>query len=371
MPERQAQMRKTKPPPALSPADHKAAIVRDGRRVTSYDVALLAGVSQSAVSRCFKPGASVSRDTYARVMKAAESLDYIPNAAARSLITRRSNMVAVLISNVANLYYPEALSELSQQLNRRGKRVLLFTMQQEADFEEVLAEVWQFQVDGVIAAAGLGAAQLAEFARRRVPVVVFNRRPGDQGVSAVVCDQYEGGRMLASRLAAAGHRQFGVIAGPVDSSVGRERLHGAIECLRELGLPEPSIVTGPSDYASGARGLRELISRLGKAPDAVICCNDVMAIGALDCARHELGIDVPGRMSVVGFDAVEPSNWASYRLTTLRQPMQKMALAAADLLSTQIESEGEAPYESRIFLPQFVEGETARLSPAEADFLVA
>jgi DNA-binding LacI/PurR family transcriptional regulator len=356
-------MRKTKPPPALSAADHKAALLREGRRVTSYDVALLAGVSQSAVSRCFKPGASVSRDTYARVMKAAESLDYIPNAAARSLITRRSNMVAVLISNVANLYYPEALSELSQQLNRRGKRVLLFTMQQESDFEDVLADVWQYQVDGVVAAAGLGPDQVAEFARRRLPVVVFNRKQDEHSVSSVVCDQYEGGRMLASRLAAAGHRHFGIIAGPVDSSVGRERLRGATECLRELGLPEPCIVTGHFDYASGARGLHELISRLGKVPDALICCNDIMAIGALDCARHELGIDVPGRMSVAGFDAVEPSNWASYKLTTLRQPIQKMALAAADLLSTLIESEGEAPPESRAFLPQFIEGQTARLLP--------
>jgi DNA-binding LacI/PurR family transcriptional regulator len=364
-------MRKTKPQPALSAADHKAALLREGRRVTSYDVALLAGVSQSAVSRCFKPGASVSRDTYARVMKAAESLDYIPNAAARSLITRRSNMVAVLISNGANLYYPEALSELSQQLNRRGKRVLLFTMQQESDFEDVLADVWQYQVDGVIAAASMNAHQLAEFSRRRVPVVVFNRQAAEQCVSTVVCDQYEGGRMLASRLAAAGHRQFGVIAGPVDSSVGRERLRGATECLRELGLPEPCIVTGQFDYASGTRGLRELVARLGKAPDAVICCNDIMAIGALDCARHELDIDVPRRMSVVGFDAVESASWASYRLTTLRQPVQKMALAAADLLITLIESEGEAQPESRTFLPQFVEGETARLSRIEVDFLVA
>jgi len=363
-------MRKTKPPPALNAAEHKAAVLREGRRVTSYDVALLAGVSQSAVSRCFKPGASVSEATYARVMKAAEGLDYIPNAAARSLITRRSNMVAVLISNAANLYYPEALSELSQQLNRRGKRVLLFTLQQESDLEHVLGDVWQYQVDGVVAAAGLSESQLAEFARRRVPLVVFNRRQHEQ-VSSVICDQHEGGRMLVSRLAATGHRQFAIIAGPMDSSLGRERLRGATECLRELGLPEPAIVTGQFDYASGGRGLRELVARLGKAPDALICCNDIMAIGALDCARRELAIDVPGRMSVVGFDAVEPASWASYKLTTLRHPIQKMALSTADLLTTLIESEGDALPEARVFLPQFVEGETARLSPLAAASLAA
>jgi len=364
-------MRKTKPPPALCAAEHKAAILREGRRVTSYDVALLAGVSQSAVSRCFKPGASVSESTYARVMKAAEGLDYIPNAAARSLITRRSNMVAVLISNAANLYYPEALSELSQQLNRRGKRALLFTMQQEADLELVLADMWQFQVDGAIVCASLNEAQIAEFHRRRVPVVVLNRRPATQAASSVVCDQYQGGRLLASRLAAAGHRQFAIIAGPPSSSVGQQRLRGAVDALRELGLPAPAIATGQFDYASGARGLREAIALLGGVPDALICCNDGMAMGALDCARHELHIDVPGRMSLAGFDAVEAAAWSSYQLTTLRQPIQKMALSAADLLTTLIECEGEAHPETRVFLPQFIEGATCRLSQPEETTLAA
>jgi DNA-binding LacI/PurR family transcriptional regulator len=367
-------MRKTKPPPELDAAEHKDAIQREGRRVTSYDVALLAGVSQSAVSRCFKPGASVSESTYARVMKAAEGLDYIPNAAARSLITRRSNMVGVLISHAANLHYPEALSEISQQLNRRGKRVLLFTLPQESDVGVVLGELWQYQVDGVIAAAQLSEAQVAEFGRRRVPVVVLNRKQranGAASISSVICDQYEGGRMLASRLAAAGHRRFAVLAGSVDSSVGRERLRGVTECLRELDLPEPVVVTGQFDYASGARGLREAIARLGGVPDAVICCNDIMAIGALDCARNELGIAVPARMSVAGFDAVEAASWSSYQLTTLRQPIQKMALAAADLLTTLIESEGVAPPELRVFPAQFIEGTTARLTQLEDATLAA
>jgi DNA-binding LacI/PurR family transcriptional regulator len=120
-------MTKTKLSVEQSATELKAAIASENRRVTSYDVAQLAGVSQSAVSRCFKPGASVSKDKHAAVMQAAALLDYIPNAAARSLITRRSNMVALIITNQANLYYPELLAEVSQQFNARGKRVLLFT----------------------------------------------------------------------------------------------------------------------------------------------------------------------------------------------------------------------------------------------------
>ncbi|MES2075385.1 MAG: LacI family DNA-binding transcriptional regulator [Pseudomonadota bacterium] len=352
-------MKKAKPPasPPTSATAHEA------RRVTSYDVALAAGVSQSAVSRCFKPGASVSKETYARVMAAAAELDYIPNAAARSLITRRSNMVAVIISNLTNLYYPEALSELSQQLVRHGKRVLLFNLAREADVDHALADVWQYQVDGVIASAGLSDEHINEFERRHVPLVMFNRAASDQrmnSVNSVLCDQREASRMLVSRLAAAGHRQFAIVDGPADSGVSAERRHAACERLAELGLPPPVVVTGSHDYRGGADGLRAVIAQLGRAPDAIICGNDVMAIGCLDCARHELGIDVPGRLSVAGFDAVEPSNWLSYNLTTLRQPMQKMAAAAADLLANLIDSH-DTQAERRVFGAQFIAGATARL----------
>lgn len=346
----------------------KAVIATENRRVTSYDVALLAGVSQSAVSRCFKPGASVSKATYALVMKAAALLDYIPNAAARSLITRRSNMVALIITNQANLYYPELLAELSQQFTARGKRVLLFTLQRESEVDRVLADVWQYQVDGVIAAARLSPSHIAEFARRRMPLVLFNRTLPDHSVNTVTCDHREAGRLLASRLAAAGHRQFGIIGGDQDASVASERQHGACQRLAELGLPQPAVVAGQYDYRSGALGLKAIIAQLGSVPDAVICGSDVMAIGCLDYARHELGLDVPGQLSVAGFDAVEPSNWISYNLTTLRQPVPKMAAAAAELLCARIAQPDSAggETEKRVFGTQFIEGATARLTPAGA-----
>jgi DNA-binding LacI/PurR family transcriptional regulator len=307
----------------------------------------------------------VSKATYALVMKAAALLDYIPNAAARSLITRRSNMVALIITNQANLYYPELLAEVSQQFTARGKRVLLFTLQREADVDRVLADVWQFQVDGVIAAARLSDEHIAEFERRRMPLVLFNRSMRDHSVNIVTCDHKEAGRMLASRLAAAGHRQFGIIGGNMDSSVASERRYGAVERIAELGLPTPVVVPGEYDYRSGAIGLKAIIAQLGSVPDAIICGSDVMAIGCLDCARHELGLDVPGQLSVAGFDAVEPSNWISYNLTTLRQPMPKMAAAAAELLCARIDQH-DTETEKRVFNAQFIEGATARLTPAGA-----
>ncbi len=334
-------------------------LANDGR-VTSYDVALRAGISQSAVSRCFKPGASVSEAMRSRVMKAARELDYTPNAMARSLITRRSNLVAVLISNLTNLYYPEVLSELCQQFEKRGMRVLLFTLPHEADVDKMISQIWEYQVDGVIAAARLNAQQVAEFERRRIPLVLYNRTVLDKPVNAVVCDQLEGARILVTRLAAAGHKRFAVIGGPPDSVVGQERTRGALERIAELGLKAPLVIEGNYDYDSGAYGLREIIRRLGRAPDAIICGNDVMAIGCVDTARHEFKLDVPGTLSVVGFDGVEPATWLSYNLTTLRQPVQNMAQAAADMLTASIASPNQAP-EKRVFSAQFVEGGTSTL----------
>ena len=330
------------------------------RSVTSYDVAQRAGVSQSAVSRCFKPGASVSPVMRARVAKAAMELDYTPNAIARSLITRRSNLVAVLISNLTNLYYPEVLSELSQQFVNNGMRVLLFTLPHEADVDKVIAQVWEYQVDGVVAAARLTPKQVAEFERRRIPFVLYNRSLRDKAVNAVVCDQIAGARTLVTRLAAAGHKRFAIIGGPKDSIVGQERTKGTRERIAELGLREPIVVAGNYDYESGARGLREIVQQLGRAPDAIICGNDVMAIGCVDTARHELGLQVPAKLSVAGFDGVEPSTWLSYNLTTLRQPVQKMAQAAAELLTSLIGNPAAVP-EKRVFSAQFIEGGTSRL----------
>src|SRR3954462_11274624 len=145
-------MTKTKPTIDVCATEHKASIALEARRVTSYDVATLAGVSQSAVSRCFKPGASVSKATFARVMQAAKALDYTPNAAARSLITRRSNQIALLVSNVVILHYTQVVAELSRQFSLQGMRILLFSLPGEADVDATLAEVWQHQVDGAIVA---------------------------------------------------------------------------------------------------------------------------------------------------------------------------------------------------------------------------
>ncbi len=315
------------------------------------------------MSRCFQPKASVSKATYARVMEAARDLDYTPNAAARSLNTRRSNLVAVVLSTQVSMHYPEVLSELSRQFGQRGMRVLLFSLAHESDIDHTLADIWQHQVDGVVVGAQLSPVQMAEFERRQVPFVLFNRQQPGGHASAVVCDQQEAARLMVTRLAAAGHKRFAMIDGPADSVLANERRRGVCARLEEIGLAAPLVVAGGFDYASGSHGLREIVGRLGGLPDAVICANDVMAIGCLDSARHDMQLTVPRDLSITGFDGIPQAGWLSYNLTTLRLPMQPMTLAVAELLTNLISNGQQAP--ARLsFSATVVDGATARLGPA-------
>lgn len=333
---------------------------RHGRpKPTSYDVALLADVSQSAVSRCFRPDASISADKRARVLKAAKQLGYAPDAIARSLTTRRSNLVGIIISNLTNLYYPEVLSELNARFAERGVHVLLFTIQLESDVDRILSQVWQYRLDGVIAAARLGADEVRAFERRGVPLVFYNRYLRDRAVNAVCCDQTASAHSIVDRLVAAGHRRIALIGGPPDSVVGAERVAGCLDRLKTHGMRRVPVVAGDYTYRGGRAALAELLGATTPAPDAVICSSDAMALGCMDAARHEHGLRVPEAMSIVGFDGVEPGTWSSFELTTVRQPVKEMAAAAADLLLACVEDPKRAP-EKRVFSGTFVAGRSAR-----------
>lgn len=294
-----------------------------------------------------------------RVRKAAEELGYTPNAIARSLITRRSNLIAVLISNLTNLYFPEVLSELAASANVHSERILLFSVPRESDIDRTMEQVLQYQADGVIAAVRLSTEQLEVFNRRRIPVVFFNRYLRDRPVNAVCCDQSEGARNLVSRLYQAGHRRYGVIAGPKDSVVGEERLHATLAKLEELGVRNTPVIRGLFDYESGKKGLHELL-KARRSLQVAICSNDVMALGCMDAARYDLGIAIPEELSVVGFDGVGPSTWSSYKLTTVRQPVQQMAEAALTLLMLRLENPSLPP-EMRLLAGRLIEGESAKL----------
>jgi DNA-binding LacI/PurR family transcriptional regulator len=332
------------------------------KRATSYDVAELAGVSQSAVSRVFQDGASASKVMRNRVMAAADQLGYRPNAIARGLITQQSNMVAVVISKLTNLYYPEVLVQLTQRFSERGVRVLLFALEHEGDTESVIEQMLQYRVDGVLTAAMFTPKQLDTINNAHIPVVFYNRSQKDQLVSSVRCDQEEGERWLVEGLVNAGHKSFGIVEGPPDSIVSMQRKTGALTKLKELDITDITTVSGDFGYSTGRQCFSRLVEKHGSPPDAVIAANDVMAIGCIDEARESFGLAVPERISVVGFDGVGQARYAAYDVTTVRQPVQRMTSAAASMLMERIENLELSP-EKRAFSGSLIRGGSARFQP--------
>lgn len=335
--------------------------MRGGRGVTSYDVAVKAGVSQSAVSRCFKPGASVAPSTRKRILAAANELGYASNAMARGLITRRSNLVAVIISNLTNLYYPEVLAELTQRLSQRDMRVLLFALKTEGDVEGVLDQIWRYQVDGCISAVRLSDDQLRQFDKRGVALVLYNRTHPTLPVASVCCEFAGGEQLLVDGLVAAGRSRFAIIGGPEDSTVGEARLQGALARIAAAGLKGPPIARGDFSYDSGRKAFHQLRRDGATKLDAIISTNDVMALGAMDGARVDCGLQVPEQIAVVGFDGVAPATWASYQLTTVRQPVGRMTQAAVAMLLERIEDPTLGP-ERRSFSGELLRGASAVLA---------
>jgi DNA-binding LacI/PurR family transcriptional regulator len=339
---------------------------RSGRkRATSYDVAELAGVSQSAVSRVFQDGASASKDMRNRVMAAADKLGYRPNAIARGLITQQSNMVAVIISQQTNLYYPEVLFQLTQRFSDRGIRVLLFTLEHEGDIDSILETILQYRVDGIVTAALLSPQQVETIENADIPMIFYNRTIPEALVNSVRCDQEEGERWLVGELHAAGHRSYAIVTGPADSPVSAERTNGALQKLKDLGVEDVTIVNGDFGYQSGRLAVTKIMNRLDTPPDAIIVANDAMAIGCIDEVRETFALRVPQDISIVGFDGVGPARFAAYDLSTVRQPVGRMTEAAVSMLIDRIDDPDLSP-EKRVFSGERIRGGSARMASVDS-----
>lgn len=294
-------------------------------KVTSLDVADRAGVSRSAVSRVFTPGASVSKKTAAKVREAAEALGYRPNALARSLLTGRSRIIGLVVAYLDNHFYPTALEKLSNALEAQGYHVLVFMASNKAgDIEAVATEILDYQVDGLVLASVAMTSDLAEKCRAQgVPVALFNRRQGDAGELAIVSDNRAGGEMAADYVVDRGFTRIGYIAGWNGASTQAEREDGFTSRLAARGRSLFARGTGDFDPERAKDAAREMFSA-DTHPDVVFVANDYMAFQVMDVLRFELGLKIPQDVAVIGFDNVPTASWAPYDLTTIEQNAEAM-----------------------------------------------
>ena len=304
---------------------------RQERRVTAEEVARVLGVSQSTISRAFTAAASISEETRARVMEAAAELGYQPNVIARSLITRRTNIVAIVVANLTDPFYPVVLDALTQRLQPLGCQTLLFVPTPGQDVDEILPTLLQYQVDGIIITSAILSSAMARVcARRNTPVVLLNRYVPGLEIHAVSCDNVAGGRQMARFLLERGHRRMAFVAGQPEASTSLERQSGFVSALKEEGVACRVEQGGDHTYEAGFEAALRLLRRRER-PDAIFFASDVMAFGGMDALRQN-GVDIPSEISVAGFNDVPMAAWPAYDLTTIRHPFSRMADAVLELL---------------------------------------
>lgn len=315
----------------MASTDHQGT-----RRVTSHDVAALAGVSQATVARAFNNPDLLAPETMQRVRDAAASVAYVPNALARTLKSQRSHIVGAVVPAEGE-YYQQALTELTRQLSDTGQQLLLFTFATSADIDDVLAKVLGYQLDAVVlASSSFAVDQIERMSATGVRVVAFNQPAAGGVVPSVSVDNVAGTGELASLLAEAGHRRVTFVGGVAEIETDKLRYRGAAEVLDGAGASCHYIEAGAYSYAAGMRAADRLLAE--SAPDAVMVASDEIAFGVIDGLRRS-GVRVPHDVSVTGFDGLPQAAWASYDLTTIEQPVRELVEATVSLTTSRTPNE--------------------------------
>ena len=300
------------------------------------DVARAAGVSRSLVSLVFQDSPKVATASRDRVMGAADRLGYRPNALARSLASARTNTIGILLDDLRNPFFADALGAFEDAASAQGLRALIADGRRDATREEEAVRTFaDHRVDGVISISPrLSDAQLHALATL-TPLVSVERDCSLVNVDVVMHDEREGARLAVEHLAELGHRAITHIdGGPgAGSAVRRD---GYIEAMRSLGLADSiDIVAGEYTEAAGREAAEVFLARPG-LPTAVFCANDAMAAGVA-AAIAEQGFTIPGDVSLVGYDNSMLAALHVLSLTSVRQPLDVLAEAAISALLLRIE----------------------------------
>ena len=318
-------------------------------RPTLEAVARRAGVSRATVSRVVNGSTTVAVAIREAVHQAVQELGYVPNQAARSLVTQRTESIALILPETANrvfsddLFFPAVIRGVSMELDAADKQLVLMMAGSAASHDRVERYAMAGHVDGVMFASMHGADPLpGTLARLGIPVVCSGRpmTPTELPVPYVDVDHVGGVLQAVRHLIRTGRRRIATVAGPQDMIAGIDRLTGYQDGLREAGLPE-HVVVGDFTRESGIRAMRQLLADDPQL-DAVFVASDMMAHGALQ-ALKDAGRRVPADVAVVGFDDFEISRLCDPPLTTVRQPIVDMGRTMARQMLGLVNDKHDVP----------------------------
>lgn len=304
------------------------------------EVARLAGVSRSAVSRTFTPGASVSEGTRQRVLEAAKILNYHVNLLARSLSNERSRPVCLLGANLNAPYQARLLDALTQKLQQAGRAVMVInTSGIEANADAALRQTLNYRASATIVLSGTPQASLVETCVNSGQHVILVNRTGQfEGADHISLDYSSSMDDALYMLQQAGCQNLAVVSSTIQSPslLRREKLF--LAAAQEADIECSVYRSGPTSYQTGAETARQILASR-KRPDGVFCVTDLIACGFMDAARQEFKLNIPKDICVIGFDNIEQAGWLSYQLSTFGQPLEEMTNAIIDRLEKTEDNE--------------------------------
>jgi LacI family transcriptional regulator len=326
-------------------SDSKTAV----KQLTIEEIADLADVSRSTVSRVLNDHPSVRPAVRARVQQIIQEHRYTPRAAARSLASRRTNVVGLLIPRSAatifsDPFFPHVIQGITETCSNHGYFLMLsmVTAEREQDFYERV--LLGRHADGLIMlSSDVDDPILPLLIRDETPLVLIGRHPYLPDVSSVDVDNVEGASTAVRHLIGLGHRRIATITGPLYMAGAMDRRDGYKQALAEAAIPiRPElIVEGDFTQAGGYGRMRSLLA-LSEPPTAVFAASDPMAAGALR-AIHDAGLDVPSEVALVSFDDLPLASVLTPPLTSVHQPLYELGATAAELLLARLEQSGEQP----------------------------
>lgn len=325
---------------------------------TINDVASMANVSIMTVSRALNNKDLVGKDTYLRIMQAIESLSYVPNHAARTLVSRQNKSIAVLIASVANPYYGRVMEGMESVAERNGYSVLLINANQQEKYPMCIDSVISRGVGGFISShLNLNQKHIDKLLKHRINCVLIDNEQDIDGISSIKSDHRFGATLAVEHLIGLGHRKIALIHGKLGSgqesscegkeenysfNLWRTRYEGFMETMVRHGLEVPAmyVVAGDAGIEENVNSGMEAMGRLmdlADPPTAVYAGNDLFAIGALNAVLRRGG-KVPGDFSIIGHGGIDATKFTYPVLTSVKQPRFEIGVHAANILIDQIEN---------------------------------